>query len=208
MKYLDDNELAENTLIVYTSDNGPENTWKKRIELYDHHSSGIYKEGKRSIYEGGHRVPFLVRWPKGVKAGSTWNDPVCQTDLLATFAEMIGADLPDKAGEDSVSFYAALSGEEQEARAAMVHHGSNGRFAVRNGDWKLIMPHKKLRLELYNVATDKSESTNVLAKHPEIAAKLEKELTGIVANGRSTKGKAQPNDGPKWWSDLSWIIEK
>ena len=70
------------------------------------------------------------------------------------------------------------------------------------------MPHKKLRLELYNVATDKSESTNVLAKHPEIAAKLEKELTGIVANGRSTKGKAQPNDGPKWWSDLSWIIEK
>ena len=138
--YLDDNDLAKNTLIVYTSDNGPATTWNKRIELYGHDSSGIYKEGKRSIYEGGHRVPFFVRWPDSVKAESQWDGPVCQTDLLATFTDMLGTTLPDNAGEDSVSFYQAMTGGKQEPRPAMVHHASNGRFAVRNGDWNLIMP--------------------------------------------------------------------
>jgi len=205
LKYLDDNGLAENTLIVYTSDNGPENTWEKRIELYDHDSSGPYKEGKRSIYEGGHRVPFLVRWPSSVKGGSKWDAPVCQTDLLATFAEMIGDKLPDNAGEDSVSFYQALTSGKQEPRTAMIHHASNGRFAIRKGAWKLVMPQKKLKRELYNVVMDKAESKNVLTDHPEVAAELERELTRIVQSGRTTDGDNQPIEGPAWWSDLSWI---
>jgi arylsulfatase A len=205
LKYLDDNELAKNTLIVYTSDNGPENTWAKRIELYDHDSSGIYREGKRSIYEGGHRVPFFVRWPDAVKAGSKWGSPVCQTDLLATLAEMLGTTLPDNAGEDSLSFYQALTGVKQSPRAPMIHHASNGRFAVRSGDWKLIMPSRKVKRELYHVVMDEAESTNVITKHPEVAARLEEELTQIVQKGRTTNGKTQPNDGPAWWSDLSWI---
>lgn len=208
LKYLDDNDLAKDTLIVYSSDNGPETTWKKRIELYDHYSSGVYKEGKRSIYEGGHRVPFFVRWPNAVKAGSQWDAPVCQTDLLATFAEMIGVKIPDHAGEDSFSFYQAMTGGKQKARPAMVHHGSNGRFAVRKGDWKLVMPFKKDKRELYNTVTDKAESNNVLTQHPDVAVDLEKELTRIVENGRTTDGKTQTNDGPAWWSDLSWIKKK
>ncbi len=149
-----------------------------------------------------------MRWPNSVKAGSTWDAPVCQTDLLATFAEMIGASLPDHAGEDSVSFYQAMTGGKQNARAPMVHHASKGRFAVRKGDWKLLMPHSKSKRELYHVVRDKGESNNVLSKHPEVAAELEKDLTRIVQSGRTTKGGNQPNDGPAWWSDLSWIKKK
>jgi arylsulfatase A len=95
LKWLDDQKLAKDTMVIFTSDNGPEKTWLERINRFGHHSSGIYREGKRSIYEGGHRVPFLIRWPAQVKAGSKWNRPVCQTDLLATVAEMLGKRLPE-----------------------------------------------------------------------------------------------------------------
>ena len=87
---LDQEDLAEDTLVFFSSDNGPETTWRQRIELYDHHSSGPFREGKRSIYEGGHRVPFIVRWPARIEPGRVWDRPVCQTDLLATLAEVVG----------------------------------------------------------------------------------------------------------------------
>ena len=111
MDALEAGGMTRNTLIVFSSDNGPENPWKKRIEQHQHYSSGPYRDGKRSIYEGGHRVPFIVRWPEVVKPGSVWDGPVCQTDLLATFADILGVKLPDNAGEDSVSFHGALTGE-------------------------------------------------------------------------------------------------
>ncbi len=207
LRWLDATDAGDDTLVFFSSDNGPENTWKERLERYGHDSSGVYKEGKRSIYEGGHRVPFLLRWPKVVKPGRTWDGPVCQTDLLATLADMLGAKLPDGAGEDSVSFWHVLVDEEGPERAPMVHHSSGGRFAVRHGKWKLIMPGKKRQesRELYDLSADPAEETNLMARHPEIAAQLEEKLTKIVQNGRSTPGEPQPNDGEPWWDSLTWI---
>ena len=206
LDWLDENKLADNTLVLFTSDNGPEKTWRKRIEKFGHRSNGIYREGKRSIYEGGHRVPFLVRWPAKVKAGSKWDRPVCQTDLLATFAEMLGTKLPDNAGEDSVSFYRALTGQPAPERLAMIHHGVQGRYAVREGKWKLIMEdgRKSAKRELYDLKADPGETTNLIAKYPALAKRLAKRITEIVENGRTTPGQSQKNDTPLW-DDLVWM---
>lgn len=209
LEMLDEEELTENTMIVFTSDNGPEKTWKERIKKFGHHSNGIYREGKRSIYEGGHRVPFFVRWPAKVAAGTTCKKQVCQTDLLATLADIVQKPLPASAGEDSVSFLDSLtgaSGDTAAQRLPMIHHSVSGGFAIRDGDWKLVMQHgeRVKKQELYNLANDPSEKENVLAAHPDIAKRLTKRITDIVRNGRTTPGDPQPNDTP-WWGDLSWM---
>jgi len=208
LDYLDAAGLAENTMIVFSSDNGPESTWRERISEYQHYSAGIYRGGKRDIYEGGHRVPFLVRWPAGIKQpGRAWDQLVGQTDLLATFAEMLGSPLPANAGEDSESFYKALINPNATlARSPIIHHGSSGRFAVRDGDWKLVFPHKKEPMELYNLAMDPREGNNVIEEHPEIAKALGQTITQLISTGRSTPGASQPND-TGWWADLVWINE-
>ena len=205
LELLDREGLSQDTLIVFTSDNGPETTWKKRIELYGHHSNGIYRDGKRSIYEGGHRVPFFVRWPAKVKGGSVCDRPICQTDLLSTFAEMSGKSLPDTAGEDSASFYPMLIGEPVETnRVPMIHHGVNGRFAIRDGKWKLVMEKGKHKRELYDLESDPREKRNVIEKHPSVTNSLVDQISQIIRNGRSTAGEAQPND-TGWWDSLGWM---
>lgn len=206
MDFLERSGLDENTLVVFTSDNGPENSWKQRIEEFGHDSSGIYKEGKRSEYEGGHRVPFIVRWPKGISnPGRSTDALVGQVDLLATLAELAGTEFPDNAGEDSQSFAEILRDPKAgHQRLPLVNHAMDGRFAVTRGDWKLIMPHKGAVRELYNLATDPGEENNVIQKHPEIAGQLETDLTQIVLRGRTTPGEKQPNDSGHW-PDLTWI---
>lgn len=208
LEFLDREQLAENTLIVFTSDNGPENTWTQRAKKFHHQSNGPFREGKRSIYEGGHRVPFLVRWPNGTKQpGRTSDEPVCQTDLLATFADMLGVELPSTAGEDSQSFYSVFAKAQNGKRVPMVHHSSGGGFAIRDGKWKLVMgTNRRNQRELYDLSTDKGESRNVIAAHPEIAKRLAAELTAIVVNGRSTSGERVPND-TGYWDDLYWMSE-
>jgi arylsulfatase A len=205
---LDAQQLTDNTLVVFTSDNGPETTWKERAKRFRHQSNAIYREGKRSIYEGGHRVPFFVRWPAKVSPGSKHAGAVCQTDLLATFAEIVAQKLPETAGEDSVSFYPALAGGDPVSapRGPMIHHSAQGRLAVRSGKWKLVMEGKSKRLgrELYDLDADPSENTDVIAEHPAVAEKLAAEITRIIRNGRTTPGKPQPNDTP-WWDDLVWM---
>ena len=208
MKWLDEEKLADNTMVIFTSDNGPENTWMKRAELHQHHSNGIYREGKRSIYEGGHRVPFIIRWPAKVKAGSKWNQPVSQTDLLATFAEMLGKRLPANAGEDSISFYPVLRGMGEggfRPRVAMVHHSSQGRFAIREGKWKLVMEDsRRANRELYDLSSDSGETKNLIADNPDVGRRLTAKLTSLIRNGRSSPGPVQKNDTPLW-RDLVWI---
>ena len=206
LNWLDNEKLVKNTMVIFTSDNGPENTWRKRIELYDHHSSGIYRDGKRSVYEGGHRVPFLIRWPAQVKAGSRWNQSVCQTDLLATFASVLGKGLPDNVGEDSDSFHDVLVGvKEIKPRVPVVHHGSQGRFALREGKWKLVMEDtRRANRELYDLSSDPGETKNIIAAHPDVERRLTAKLSSMVRNGRSLPGPAQKND-TSLWHDLVWM---
>ncbi len=206
LQFLDRERLTENTLVIFTSDNGPEDTWKQRHEKFGHQSNGQYQEGKRSIYEGGHRVPFFIRWPAGIKdPGRICHDPICQTDLLATVADLLGTQLPANAGEDSQSFLAVFSGNPALARVPMIHHSSTGRFAIRDGKWKLVMGSNATREpELYDLSTDPGESTNIVAAYPGIAKQLEQALTRIVVNGRSTPGDPVSND-TEHWSDLYWI---
>lgn len=204
MEALEAGGMTKNTLILVSSDNGPENPWKQRIEEHQHYSSGVYRDGKRSIYEGGHRVPFIVRWPEVVKPG-VWDGTVCQTDVLATFADILGAKLPANAAEDSVSFYGALTGKAtSKDRLPLINHASNGRLAIRDGKWKLVMEHGKASRELYDLGADPGEKNDVIAQHADIAATLTEKITAIVQKGRTTPGADQAND-TGWWDDLAWI---
>ncbi|VGO13870.1 Arylsulfatase [Pontiella desulfatans] len=208
LAFLETAGLDENTLIVFTSDNGPEKSWKGRLEEFGHDSRGALKEGKRSVYEGGHRVPFLVRWPAGIAApGRRWNKAVGQVDLMATFAELIGAELPATAGEDSQSFATVLldPGADYD-RLPLITHGNGGeyRYAITEGDWKLVLSNGKKDVELYDLSTDRAEAKNIAAAHPETVQLLTQKINGIIARGRTTPGAAQPND-TDYWEDLHWM---
>ena len=208
LDFLEKEGLEEDTFILFTSDNGPETTWKKRKEQFKHASNGPFREGKRSIYEGGHRVPFIVRWPAGiVRPGRTYSSPICQTDLLATLADMVGTQLPQDAGEDSQSFLPALTKTTTVDRVPMIHHSFRGEFAIRDKQWKLVMgATKKRNQELYDLSNDPGETHNLFETQSERAKTLQQKLTHIIRSGRSTQGNPVPNDTP-YWDDLFWMTE-
>ena len=202
---LDEEKLTENTMIIFTSDNGPETTWKERAKRFAHHSNGIYRDGKRSIYEGGHRVPMFIRWPAKVAAGSQCNQPVCQTDLLATLAAITKNQLAANEGEDSFSFASILTDPNARMnRGPMIHHSASGGFAIRDGDWKLVMETRNSRRQLYNLAKDPREQNDVLQENLDTAEELHEKIKQIVLEGRSTPGTPQSNDTP-WWDHLIWM---
>lgn len=206
LKSLDDLGIADNTLVFLSSDNGPETTWKQRAKKYGHQSNGIYRDGKRAVYEGGHRVPFLVRWPAMVEAGSKWDGPVCQTDLIATVADIVAYSLPDHSAEDSESFAAVLRNDPADkpiVRSPMVHHSISSRYAIRFQDWKLVMEDGKLARELYNLKVDPRETTDVIESHPTIAESLFGQLREAIVSGRTQSGRAGKNDTPLW-NDVTW----
>jgi arylsulfatase A len=218
---LSKNRLEKNTLVIFTSDNGAETNYAYHRDNYGHYSSLNFKGGKRDIYEGGHRVPFLMRWPDVIEPGRSAGIPVCQTDICATIAEIIGVALPENAGEDSYSLYPVLRSEEYDPslRGAVIHHSSQGYFAIRDGKWKLNMlrgsggsleprlinpgPGEAV-YELYNMEEDPGETTNLYFEHPEIVERLTKEITMIIENGRSTPGTPQPFVKDNW-PQLTWM---
>jgi arylsulfatase A len=182
---LDQNQFADNTLVIATSDNGAE-----------HRPYDPLRESKRSIYEGGHRVPFVARWPSKVKPGSVNEHTICLNDLMATAAEIVGTELPGNAGEDSVSLIPELLGTAtatDSLREATMHQSMAGDLAIRQGPWKLIC-FKSGKQELYNLEKDLAESTDVLPDNTEVAAKLMTIAQRFIADGRSTKGVSQQND--------------
>ena len=210
---LDKQGLAENTLIIVTSDNGcsPFANFEELLAL-GHNPNFRFRGHKADIYEGGHRIPFIARWPAQVRAGTTSDQLICLSDLMATCAEIVGVKLPDNAAEDSVSFLPTLVGQaEQPLHEAVVHHSANGSFAIRQAQWKLALcpgsggwsapqPGKddtsKLPLvQLYNLAEDLGERNNVQDQNPEVVERLTKLLGKYVADGRSTPGAPQPNTG-------------
>jgi len=208
---LDSHGLTENTLVVFTSDNGcsPMANFGELLAK-GHNPNHVFRGHKADIFEGGHRVPFVVRWPAKVKPASRSDQTICHTDLLATCAAIVGAPLPDDAGEDSVSLLPALLGQaEAPLREAVVHHSVNGSFAIRQGKWKLALcpdsggwskpvpgsdeAGKLPRVQLYDLAADLGERNDVEGDHPERVARLTKLLEKYVADGRSTPGRPQMN---------------
>ena len=188
---LDRHGLAGNTLVVFTSDNGGvmddgyvDGTGD---DASGHRCNGRLRGFKGGLYEGGHRVPFLARWPGTVPAGRTSDELVCHVDTLATAAALLGRPLPAGVGPDSVNILPALRSERpaQACRETLVHQSGGGLLAIRKGPWKLIPNDgkKKGGPELYNLADDIAEATNLAARHPERVA----ELAALLAAARGAK---------------------
>lgn len=214
MQATEDAGVAKDTLIIVTSDNGcsPSADYPKLLAA-GHNPSYNMRGHKADIFDGGHRVPFIVRWPAKVKGGQTSAQIVCLTDFMATAADAVGAKLPEAAAEDSFSILPALLGESSKpVRQSVIHHSINGSFALREGDWKLELcagsggwsdprpgsPGEKglPDTQLYNLKSDIAEKDNVQGTNPEIVTKMTAELEQIVTSGRSTPGAAQQNAVP------------
>ncbi len=216
MKALERTGLADNTLVVFTSDNGPAWWNYEEAQIYGHFSMGPLRGLKQDIWEGGHREAFIVRWPGKVKAGTVSRQLVSHVDMMATCADLLGVRLPDDAGEDSISFLPVLLGKKADKplREALVHHAGNSHLAIRKGKWVFIdakngdagLPEpqwfKRLRGyeeddlpgELYNLNKDLAERTNLYAVRPEVVQELKELLHKYIRDGRSTPGTPQKND--------------
>jgi len=205
---LDRTGLAEETLVIFTSDNGPENNAYPRATEYGHYSMDGLRGLKRDNWEGGHRVPFVARWPGKIAAGATCGETICLVDLLATAAAVAGCEVSADAGPDSVNIFPALLGQGRNAplREATVHHSCKGRFAIRRGDWVYIdfptgddnkEPQWRRRqlgvqghtepCELFNLKDDPTECRNLAAAHPEKVRSLKALLEKYKADGRSVR---------------------
>jgi arylsulfatase A-like enzyme len=213
LKALDQQGLAQNTLVVITSDNGcsPQADFPA-LESKGHDPSHVFRGHKADIYEGGHRIPFLARWPGKIKPGATSSQTICLTDFMRTTADILQVPLPDNAAEDSVSILPALLGKDRAPlREATVHHSINGSFAIRQGKWKLEFcpgsggwssprpgqedTSKLPPVQLYDLEADIAESRNVQAEHADVVARLTALMTKYAADGRSTPGQPQSNSG-------------
>lgn len=224
--------LARNTMVFVTSDNGfapaanvPD------LKPFNHDPSAGLRGFKSDLFEGGHRIPFIVRWPGVAPAAARCAGIIGQIDLLATCAELVGTKLPDDAGEDSVSFLPLLRGRPGLApqREAIVHHSENGSFAIRQGEWKLLLcpgsggwsfpstsPSTWTRtvadkmdglppFQLYDLAADPSEKNNLATAHPEIVQRLGRLMRSYIERGRSTPGAPQTNAPLGIWPQTAWM---
>ena len=206
--------IARDTLLIFTSDNGFAPAAGLQDQLKQGHKPlADWRGTKSDIWEGGHRVPFLVRWPAVVKAGSTCGTTICTTDFFATAADVSGkrAAIPAQAAEDSFSMLPLLKGEDGFKREFTIHHSINGSFAIRKGEWKLCLcsdsggwsgpkPDSEASksaypVQLYNLKDDPAESKNLAEQEMERVQELAAILAKAIKDGRTTSGPAQGNDG-------------
>ena len=183
----------DNTLVIVTSDNGPlvgslePGKPERTAKITNGHvSAGGLRGQKGRVWEGGHRVPFVARWPDRIPAGRTSDYAFCLTDLLATFSDLVGEPLPKGAGEDSVSMLPALMGETMRTRPPIVHH-SNTAFAMRSGTWKIVFGQGEQRVRktlgrgyLFDLGTDTDETNDLWANQPELVKELTTQFESII----------------------------
>ena len=202
---VDESGIADNTLVIFTSDNGsfmyrydgekseaPDHVDDGTVQAYRadrHRSNHIYRGTKADIWEAGHRVPFLVRWPGKVRPASVSSRTICHTDIFATCAEIVGASVDARTAQDSFSFLGELKqvpGKPPTSeRPPVIHHSGGGMFAIRSGKWKLVLgngsggrekprgrPFEK-PWQLFDLESDPAESKNVIDAHPDVATELE-----------------------------------
>ena len=224
-KALKNNGLDDNTVVFFTCDNGTspkaqfEKLEKSNIQLRQH-----WRGWKADIYEGGHRVPFIVRWPGKVKPGTVSKQVITTADIMATCASILDYPLPANSAADSVSLMPVLLGEQNEQKplhSLVVHHSVSGKFAVRQGVWKLCFcygsggwspprePAAKAKglppIQLFDLKQDPKETRNVFESHPDVVKRLTAAFREIVEQGRSTPGPKQFNHGQEtWWQGLPW----
>ena len=212
LKALDEGGVRENTLVVFTSDNGSymfraEEGKKDHVDeatvqafhVERHRANGPLRGTKADIWEAGHRVPFIARWPGRVKPGSRCDVTVCLTDLYATCAAIAREPLGKSVAEDSASLLGLLEGKSLPRPAPVVHHSAAGMFAIRDGKWKLVAGNgsggrEKPRgkpfgkpFELYDLSTDVGEERNVAEANPEVVERLSAALERIRERGRSVE---------------------
>ena len=217
----------DNTIVVFTTDNGcSPAAGIDELIAQGHYPNSIYRGHKADLFDGGHRIPYILRWPGGAKPHHV-EQTVCLTDFYATFAALNGYKLKDTEGEDSYSLLPAIVSETEVSpiREATVHHSIAGQFTIRQGEWKLLLspssggwsaprPKDSVALatlpsvQLYNMKTDPSEKKNLEAQYPEKVAELRSLLVKYVEEGRSTPGKPQKNDGDYPWRQLNDVFIK
>ncbi|MFP6872652.1 MAG: arylsulfatase [Verrucomicrobiales bacterium] len=202
LKEIDATGMREDTLVIFSSDNGP--VWYDQdIGKFAHDSSGGLRGMKADAWEAGHRMPFIVRWPGKVAAGSRSDYTICFTDILATFAAVCGATLPDSAGPDSFDFSPVLLGQQpagKQVRPPIVMAAGGETMLIRDGEWKLInalgsggfsQPRRikprpgDPRGQLYNLAEDRVEKNNLYLEKPDIVARLNAKLNDIRKSQRT-----------------------
>lgn len=198
MKALDDGGFTKNTIVIFSADNGPEHYAYARVRNFGHRSMGPLRGLKRDIWEGGHRVPFIVRWPGVVSAGRVSNELLSQIDLHATLAAVVGAEVPENSGDDSLNQLELWKGTGPGVRTSLVHNTNANGYAIRKDDWVLI-DHKTGGVsavpawfdeqngytantqpgELYNLKDDLSQKNNLYGSMPDKVKELQEELKRI-----------------------------
>ena len=203
--------LDDNTLVIFTSDNGcsPQANFEL-LQDHDHFPSANYRGHKADIYEGGHRVPFIVRWPGVIEGGRKTHALTCLTDIYSTLEAMTEQPRQAVGGEDGYSLLPVLHGKSSSGRETLISHSIGGSFAIRRGDWKLCLcagsggwsaPREGEAkqqglpaMQLYNLADDPGETKNLVDANPDTVTTLLLSLDEQVRNGRATPGQPVPND--------------
>jgi arylsulfatase A len=201
MKALDDGGHSDNTLIIFTSDNGA--GWlPEEVKIFNHKANADWRGQKGDIWEGGHRVPFIARWPGKINAGAASDETLCLADLLATVAAAVGAKLPDNAAEDSFNFLPVLLGEKpaQPIRDSVVYHSFIGSYGIRQGPWVMTptlgsrgfsRPAQELPAlggpegQLYNLKDDPGQTNNLWLAQPDQVRRLGDLLEKAKKDGRT-----------------------
>ena len=213
------NNIEGNTIIIFTSDNGcsPEADFKQ-LDSLGHSPSFVYRGHKADIFDGGHRVPMILKWPDIVNAGRTSIHAVSLNDILATMADITDYELPSDAAEDSFSMLSILLGEQNNyKRESVIHHSVDGYFAIRKGKWKLNVcagsggwsnpVESKAEelglpwLQLYDMDSDPGEKENLADEHPDIVNELKELLSKHINEGRSTPGPLRDNTPAEYWPE-------
>ncbi len=213
LKALDDTGQADNTVVIFTCDNGTSPQAKFGVlEAKNVRLRANWRGWKADAYEGGHRVPFIVRWPGHIKPNTRSHETIVLTDIMATCASLLDTPLPANAGEDSVNLMPVLRGAKlkKPLHDIIINHSIKGTFAIRKGQWKLILapgsggwspgpkakPGEKLPIvQLFDLANDPKEQKNLHAQYPDKLKELAGELAKAFRNGRTTPGPKQKNEG-------------
>uniref|UniRef100_UPI00321631EE sulfatase family protein n=1 Tax=uncultured Draconibacterium sp. TaxID=1573823 RepID=UPI00321631EE len=189
MNTLKELKITENTLVIITSDNGPKPVGLdglkdgkyggKFVTNFGHKSAGNLRGFKASLWDGGHRVPFIVHWPEKVTEGRINKNLICLTDLMAAFADLTDYELDENTGEDSFNALPLLIGEDRQIRESIIHQDYSGNLSIRKGTWKLVGD------KLFNLSDEISEKTDLAGKHPEIVKELKQLLNKQIKENRS-----------------------